>query len=68
MLRGKANESQALRDKSLLLKNEPQPVKTKSCTLRTESKMLRNKSVKSKIDIIIDSSQKLREESENTRN
>ena len=40
--------------------------KTKSCMLRTESQMLRNKSVKSKIDIIIDSSQKLRKESENT--
>ena len=35
--------------------------------LRTESQMLRNKSVKSEIDIIIDSSQKLRKESENTR-
>ena len=37
-------------------------IKTKPYILRTESQMLRNKSVKSEIDIIIASSQKLREE------
>ena len=68
------NEAQALGTNSLLLKNElkelravSQVIKTKLCIHRTESQMLRNKSVKSEIDIIIDSSQKLRKESENTR-
>ena len=68
------NETQSLRTNSLLLRNllkelrvVSRVIKTKSCILRTGSQMLRNKSVKSKIDIIIDSSQKLRKESENTR-
>ena len=68
------NEAQAIRTNSLLLRIElkelravSRVIKTKSCMLRTESQMLRNKSVKSEIDIIIDSSQKLRKESENTR-
>ena len=88
MLRNKSNDSQALRDKSLLLRNEAQAlrnnslllrnelkelravshdIKPKSCMLKTESQMIRNKSVKSEIDIIIDSLQKLRKESEKTR-
>ena len=83
MLRAKSNESQALRDKSLLLRNKAQALRTnslllrnelkelravsrviitKSYILRTESQMLRHKSVKSEIDIMIDSSQKLRKE------
>ena len=68
------NEVQALRTNSLLLRNElkelravSHDIKTKSYILRTESQMIRNKSVKSEIDIIINSSQKLRKESENTR-
>ena len=58
----------------MLLRNElkelravSQVINTESCMLRTGSQMLRNKSFKSKFDMIIDSSQKLRKESENTR-
>ena len=60
------HKPQALGTNSLLLRNELKElrvashgIKTKSYLLRTESQMLRNKSVKSKIGIIIDSSQKL---------
>ena len=58
----------------MLLRNElkelraaSHDIKTKSYILRKESQMLRNKLVKSEIDVIIYSSQKLRKESENTR-
>ena len=68
------NEAQALRTNSLLLRNEfkelravSHDIQAISYILRTESQMLRNKSIKSETDINIDSSQKLKKESENTR-